>query len=123
MTRPLELLIGIVSVAMFVGTLVAIPWFVRRLPADHFVRPPPQRSLAKRIAQNLLGVAFIAAGIAMLFLPGQGVVTILIGLSIVDLPVKHRVMRWLLQRPAIQEGVQRLRARAGKPPLVIPSHA
>ncbi|MBX3200331.1 MAG: hypothetical protein KF894_19495 [Labilithrix sp.] len=124
MTRPpLELVIGIVSVAMFLGTLVAIPWVVRRLPADHFVRPPPQHGLARRIAQNLLGVTFIAAGIAMLVLPGQGILTILIGVSIVDLPVKHRLMRWLLLRPAIQDGIQRLRARAGKPPLLLPPHA
>ncbi|MBX3212840.1 MAG: hypothetical protein KF850_12450 [Labilithrix sp.] len=124
MTRhPLELVIGIMSVAMFLGTLVAIPWFVRRLPADYFVRPPPERGLAKRIAQNLLGVTFIAAGIAMLVLPGQGILTILIGVSIVDLPVKHRLMRWLLLRPAIQDGIQRLRTRAGKPPLLLPAHA
>ena len=123
MSRTLELIIGIVSVTMFVGTLAAIPWLVRRLPPDYFVRPPPKHSLPKKIVRNVLGFALIAAGIAMLVLPGQGILTILIGLSIVDLPVKHRIMRWLLQRPKIQEGVQRLRSKAGKPPLVIPAHA
>ncbi|MBX3219481.1 MAG: hypothetical protein KF795_03110 [Labilithrix sp.] len=123
MVRTLELVIGIVSVAMFVGTLAALPWFVRRLPADHFVRPPPKRGLARRIAQNLVGSTFIAAGIAMLVLPGQGIVTILIGLSIVDLPIRRRAVRWLLRQPAIEQAVQRLRERDGKPPLVIPEHA
>lgn len=123
MSRTVELIIGIVSITMFVGTLAAIPWLVRRLPADYFVRPPPQHSLPKKIARNVLGFALIAAGIAMLVLPGQGIITVLIGLSIVDLPIKHRVIRWLLQQPKIQEGVQRLRSKAGKPPLVIPKHA
>lgn len=123
MPRVLELTLGIVSVAMFVGMLVAVPWFVRRLPADYFVRPPPKHSLPKKIARNVLGVLLIAAGIAMLVLPGQGVITILLGLSIIDLPIKHRILRWLFERPTIQEGVQRLRAKAGKPPLVIPVHA
>ena len=122
MSHTVEVIIGIVSITMFVGTLATIPWLVRRLPADYFVRPPPQHSLPKKIARNVLGFALIAAGIAMLVLPGQGILTALIGLSIVDLPIKHRVIRWLLQRPKIQEGVQRLRSTAGKPPLVIPKH-
>lgn len=123
MSRTVELIVGIVSITMFVGTLAAIPWLIRRLPADYFVRPPPKHSLPKKIARNVLGFALIAAGIAMLVLPGQGIITVLIGLSIVDLPVKHRIMQWLLERPKIQEGVQRLRSKAGKPPLVIPKHA
>jgi hypothetical protein len=123
MSRTVELIIGIVSITMFVGTLAAIPWLVRRLPADYFVRPPPNHPLPKKIARNLLGFTLIAAGIAMLVLPGQGIITVLIGLSIVDLPIKHRIVRWLLQRPKIQEGVQRLRSKAGKPPLIIPKHA
>ena len=59
-------------------------------------------------------------GIAMLVLPGQGIITILFGLSIVDLRIKRRVLRWLLERPAIEKSVQRLREKAGQPPLVIP---
>jgi hypothetical protein len=122
MSRVLELVLGIVSVAMFVGMLVAIPWFVRRLPADYFVRPPPEHSLPKKVARNVLGFVLIAAGIAMLVLPGQGIITILFGLSIIDLPIKHRILRWLFERPTIQEGVQRLRAKTGQPPLIIPAH-
>jgi hypothetical protein len=108
---------------MFVGTLAAIPWFVRRLPADYFVRPPPKHTLPVIIARNLLGVALIAAGIAMLILPGQGVLTILIGLSIVDLPIKHRIVQWCLEKRTIQEGLQHLRSKVGKPPLILPSRA
>jgi len=123
MSRTVELIIAIVSITMFIGTLAAIPWLVRRLPADYFVRPPPKHSLVHKIARNVLGFALIAAGLAMLVLPGQGIITVIIGLSIVDLPIKHRIVRWLLARPKIQAGVQRLRAKAGKPPLVIPKHA
>ena len=41
MSQTAEFILGIVSVAMFVGTLAAIPWVVRRLPEDYFVGPPP----------------------------------------------------------------------------------
>jgi hypothetical protein len=122
-THTVELVLGIVSVVFFVGTIAAIPWAVRRLPADYFVRPPPQHALLKKIARNVLGALLIIAGIAMLVLPGQGILTILVGLSIVDLPIKHRIMRWLLQQPKVRDGIQHLRESGGKPPLVIPAHA
>ncbi len=122
MARTLELIVAIASIAMFVGTLAAIPWLVRRLPVDHFVRPPPKHSVPKMIARNVLGFILVAAGIAMLVLPGQGILTILLGLSIVDLPIRQRVFRWLLLRPRVVEVMQGLRTRAGKPPLVIPAH-
>ncbi|MBN9165147.1 MAG: hypothetical protein BGO98_16330 [Myxococcales bacterium 68-20] len=122
MARTLELIVAIASIAMFVGTLAAIPWLVRRLPADHFVRAPPKHSLPKMIARNVLGFILVAAGIAMLVLPGQGVLTILLGLSIIDLPIRQRVFRWLLMRPKVVEVMQGLRTKGGKPPLVIPEH-
>jgi hypothetical protein len=120
MSRTVELIIGFASVTMFVGTIAAIPWLVRRLPEDYFVRPPPNRPLPLRIARNVLGFALVAAGIALLVLPGQGVLTILIGLSILDLPIKDRMIRRILQHPKILEAVQHARAKAGKPPLVVP---
>jgi hypothetical protein len=110
------------SIAMFVGSIVAIPWFVRRLPADHFVRPPKTHSLMTKVLRNAGGAVLVALGLAMLVLPGQGLIAILFGLSVMDLEVKHKVMRSLLGRKHIQELVQRIRAKAGKPPLVIPEH-
>lgn len=120
MPRGLEIAIVIVSVAMFVGTIALIPWLVRRMPEDYFVRAPPKHSLAVKVGRNVLGLLLIAAGAAMLVLPGQGVLTILIGLSILDLPVKHRIMRRILLRPGVRRAVEALRSRAGKPPLVLP---
>ena len=122
-SQTVEIVVGVASAAMFVGSILAIPWLVRRLPADYFVRPPPRRSLPVTILRNVVAVVLIALGLAMLVLPGQGIVTVVIGLSLLDLPIKHRALRWLLQRRKIQEGVQRLRAKKGKPPLVIPQAA
>jgi hypothetical protein len=122
MSRTLELTLWIATIAMFVAMLVGVPWFLSRVPADYFVRPPSKQSLPRKIARNILGFTLVAAGIAMLVLPGQGIVTILFGLSIVDLPVKRRIVRWLLERPGIEKAVQGLRAKAGKPALVIPTH-
>ena len=120
MPRTWELIVGIVSMVMMVGTLAAVPSIVRRMPTDFFVRPPPQRPLLWRIGRNVLGLALLAAGAAMLVLPGQGVITLMVGLAIVDLPVRRRVLVGLLKRRAVRQGLQRLRARVGAPPLVFP---
>jgi hypothetical protein len=120
MSRTLELLLGIASIVMAVGMLAAIPWVVRRLPQDYFVRPTGSRSLPVRVFRNSVAVLLVSLGAALLVLPGQGIVTILLGLSILDLPIKHRALAWLFRRPKIQHGIQRLRAKVGRPPLLIP---
>ncbi len=120
MSRTTELVLGVLSLAMFLGMLLAIPWVIRRLPADHFVRPRAKAALHKTIARNVIGTFLIAAGVAMLVLPGQGILTILLGLSIIDLPVKRRLFRWLLRRPGVAHAVQRMRERGGQPALILP---
>lgn len=119
--RWLEVTLFAVSIAMFVGSLVAIPWLIRRLPPDHFTRPPEPRSRKSKVLRNVGGAILVALGIAMLVLPGQGIIAVLFGLSLMDLKVKTKIMRRLLGRKKIQEGVQRIRSKAGKPPLTIPS--
>lgn len=118
--RALQVALVVVSVLMFVGSIVAIPWVIRRLPAEHFVRPPRERALGTKILRNVAGVVVIGLGVAMLVLPGQGIIAILCGLSIMDLKVKRKVIRRMLCQPRIERAVQHIRAKAGKPPLVIP---
>jgi hypothetical protein len=118
-----------VSIATFVGSLVAIPWLIARLPADHFVpvkrpRPAERRHPVLRIAllilKNLIGGLLVLAGVAMLVLPGQGLLAILMGLVLLDYPGKHRFERWLIRRRAIRRPVDWIRRRAGREPLRLP---
>ena len=59
------------------------------------------------------------AGIAMLVLPGQGVLAILIGIMLLDVPGKYRFERWLVMRPPVWRAVAWLRTKAGKDPLTL----
>ena len=86
----LLLWLAVSSLFMFVGTLIAIPVILVRLPADYFdIRKPrpwmeahhPILRVVGHLLKNLVGLDFVLAGLAMLLLPGQGVLTILIGLS------------------------------------------
>jgi hypothetical protein len=49
------------------------------------------------LLKNLLGYALIVAGIVMSvpFIPGQGILTLFVGLAIADWPGKRRFFRWL----------------------------
>lgn len=108
------------SALLLIVGLLALPWIVGRLPADHFVSPPGRSHPALRIVRNAFGVLVLASGVAMLVLPGQGLLTLLAGLMLVDFPGKRRLLVALLRRPEIGRAVDALRRRAGRPPLELP---
>lgn len=120
-------LLGLISVLTFIGSLVAIPWIIGKLPVDYFVRHRSEVEerhkrhpfLAKiiRIARNCFGFLFFLAGMAMLFLPGQGIITILIGISFMDFPKKHALVDYLIQRPRVVRVLNWIRRKEKKPPF------
>lgn len=73
------------------------------------------------ILKNLLGVFLIALGILLSLpgIPGQGLLTILLGLIMLDIPGKRPLEARIVQRPAILSSINKLRARFDKPPLVL----
>ena len=125
--QSLLLALGAGSIAMFVGTLVAVPFVICRLPRDIYVRRRAPRArpvglgAVLALARNLFGLAIIAAGILMLVLPGQGLLTIVIGVALVDFPGKHAVERRLIGHPRVIDAMNALRERFGRPPLESPA--
>lgn len=127
MPVPVLWWIGIGSMVTFVGTLIVIPMLVVRMPADYLEEkrdagcrdgaPAPVWRLPYLIVKNVVGALLVLAGIAMLFLPGQGVITIVIGLSLVNFPGRKRLVRYLLRRPGVLKTMNWLRAKAGKAPI------
>ena len=116
------------SLFMFVGTLVAIPIILMRLPADYFdIRIPrpwmenhhPVLRVMGHVVKNLVGAIFLFAGLLMLFLPGQGVLTMLIGLSLVEFPGKRRLEAKIVGQPTVLNTINSMRAKFDKPPLII----
>ncbi len=112
--------IVVASLAMVVGSVWGAKRFIVRAPPDYFVRPPPKRSGGARLVRWIAGVPIVLAGVAMLVLPGQGVLTILLGLLILDLPIQRRVAKWLVARPAVYRTISGWRSAAGRPPLEMP---
>lgn len=115
------------TVATFAGSLFVVGVLVVRMPADWFAgqrRPVPSTPLRwfGRILKNVLGWMLVAAGLVMAIplVPGQGLLTIAIGVSLVEFPGKWRLERAIVFRPRVLATINRLRARYGRPPLVPP---
>ena len=74
------------------------------------------------IARNLAGWLFITVGLflAVPGVPGQGLLTIFIGVLLIDFPNKYRLERWLVTRPGVLPLLTRLRIRFGRPPFELP---
>lgn len=107
---------GGLSVVLLVAGVLAVPVAVARLPEDFFTREDRKPSLWL----NILGWGLIVAGAAMLILPGPGAIALLAGIVLADFPGKRRFLRWFLARGRIFEGLNRIRAKRGKPPLQRP---
>ncbi len=123
--------LGLLSLALFVVSLVVFPLVVANLPVDYFVRDKRDPAHQKRrhpviwallaVVKNIIGIVLILAGIAMLVLPGQGILTILMGVALANFPGKFVLERGLVSRTAVAIGLNRIREMAGKPRLELPS--
>jgi hypothetical protein len=73
------------------------------------------------LLKNVLGLFLIVLGILLSLpgVPGQGILTILLGLIMLDIPGKRPLEAKIIQRPSILAAVNRLRAKYSKPPLVM----
>ena len=119
----------LVSGIFFFATLIAVPIILIRLPHNYFLLPDRHRvpwankhpllRLPLLLAKNLLGIIFVFAGILMLALPGQGLLTIIIGLVLMDFPGKYHAERWVISRHSILFTSNWIRKKAGKPALVV----
>lgn len=116
-------LLGLGSIVMFVGSAVLIPYAIILLPVDFFARIPekpftrrhPLAAFLLIIFRNALGGVLLVAGIIMLFVPGQGLLTILIGLALIDFPGKHTLLLRMVSNPRVYEATNGIRRWAGKP--------
>jgi hypothetical protein len=119
------MLIG--SAVMFGGAFVLVPILLARIPEDYFAEPRRANAELARVhsalrwilivSKNLLGLTCLFFGALMLVLPGQGILTLLLGVSLLDYPGKFRLQRWLVGRKGVLDSINWIRAKRGVPPL------
>tara|TARA_A100001015_G_C14980393_1_gene709201 strand:- start:1248 stop:1664 length:417 start_codon:yes stop_codon:yes gene_type:complete len=111
--------LGIGSSVCFALSLIAIPMVIKRLPADYFVtaalRQAPAtlsfRCILVSLCKNLVGLSLILAGLVMLITPGQGILTIIVGILLGDFPGKLRFERWLIAQAPVKQSLNWIRRK------------
>lgn len=118
----------VISVLLAIGSAALATAIVVHWSPDRFKKRDDDRFLPDhhpvlrvlgRIGKNLAGVVLVLLGIIMALpgVPGQGLLVIVIGVTLMDFPGKRRLELWFLHRPALFRAINRLRGRFHKPPL------
>ena len=119
--------LGLLSLIMLVATLLAVPLIIVSLPSRYLNEEKDRLSEIQSIwrwpflvVKNMMGVLLVLAGLAMLVLPGQGLLTLAIGLGLMNFPGKRNLIRRLIGQPIVLRTINRWRAKAHKDPLEAP---
>lgn len=127
--RGILLGVGLFAIT-FCASLAVISFILVKVPPTYFQESHPRDFWVDRhavirwagvILKNLLGVVLVLLGILMSLpgVPGQGLLTILLGVMLLDFPGKRHLEHKLVSRPAILAKINRLRHKFSKPPLVL----
>ena len=119
----LALSVGLAIVSLAVATAVVVTW-----PADRFKPGGAGAFLATHhtavrivahVGKNVAGVILLLLGVVMALpgVPGQGFLTMIIGLTLVDFPGKLNLERRLVGRPFVLRKLNALRHRFKRPAL------
>ena len=117
----------LISLGMSFGAIAVV---MLKIPANYFSSHYVQDFLPNSswivrwgavILKNIFGVLLICLGILLSLpgVPGQGILTILLGLIMLDIPGKRPLEARIIKRPAVLGAINKLRARYNKPPLVM----
>ena len=72
------------------------------------------------LLKNLIGALFLLMGLIMLFVPGQGLLTLLIGTMLIDFPGKRGLELRFIRNRRIAGAANWIRAKAGRNPIQLP---
>jgi len=115
------------SIVTFFATIIVVPIVLVRMDEDYFVNEETPSTRFRGVhpllrafilvGKNVLAVLLLFLGFLLLFLPGQGLLTIVLGVLLLDFPGRYKLKRSLISRPKILHMVNRLRERYGRAPI------
>ena len=126
-----SVLLGVlIFLLTFSISLAIVSVIMVKIPADYFKKDrsskvlpdshPAIRFLAVA-GKNILGVLLVIVGILLSLpgVPGQGILTILLGVMLLDFPGRRDLERKLVSRPQVLKTINKLRQKFDKPKLVL----
>ena len=127
-------LIVVLTTTASIAYFVVITYFITQMDKQYFVRRKTSEeglinhlhltsmnrsvACAVKIAKIILGIGLLVCGILMLVLPGQGLITILIGLSLIPFPGKDKMEQRILSRHSVRSTLNWIRVKAKKEPFI-----
>lgn len=124
-------LMGLLSVLSFAIGLICVPWLINKLDDDFFTLQNHKKRIRKRREQHPLmmvvamiirhcaGFILLVAGLTMLFIPGQGVLTILAALVLMEFPGKYRLVMAIVRQKRIRRVLDWIRKKGDREPFVL----
>lgn len=127
-----QILWGIlIFILSLVVSTIASVFVILQLSENHFntdaasseLERPRWRRVLGMVLKNALGVSLVVLGLVMSLpgVPGQGLLTMFIGVVLLDLPGKRAFERRIIAKPKILHACNRLRIRFGKKPFTLES--
>lgn len=124
------LLGALLFLVTFSINLAIVSFVLVKIPANYFSKDHSRAFLSERppvirylgvVGKNLLGVLLVTLGIVLSLpgVPGQGILTILLGMMLLDFPGRRSLEHKLVNRPSVSKTINKLRHRFGKPSLVL----
>ena len=120
--------VALFSSLAFLCSLVVMPFVVIHMPHDYFARQDRRDSRSNRyaliqvfflIGKNVIGWLLLFAGLLMLFLPGPGLLSMLLGLVFATVPGKRRMIKKILGMAAVRTAIASMREKRNKLPLIL----
>jgi hypothetical protein len=122
------LLGALLFVVTFAISLGIVAFIMVKIPAHYFRKDHSQEFLSGYhpairavgfIGKNVLGVLLVTLGIVMSIpgVPGQGILTILLGIMLLDFPGRRSLEFKLVSQPRVFKAINKLRHRFAKPSL------
>ncbi|MEM8954266.1 MAG: hypothetical protein AAGD22_08960 [Verrucomicrobiota bacterium] len=120
--------LGGASVFMLIGSMTITAIVIVRIKEDYFL-PNRAESFADLhpllrwtglVLKNIAGLFLIIAGAVMVFIPGQGLIVMFIGLMLMNFPGKRKLELALIRRPPVHRAINWLRSKAKRAPLILP---
>jgi hypothetical protein len=118
------------SAVLFVGSLIVMPILLSRMRPDYFVRRRSTKESGSDrhsmprlfwiVVKNIVGFVLLLMGIAMLVLPGQGLLTILTATTLLNFPGKRKLELRIVRQRHVRRAIDWVRKRAKQPPLILP---
>lgn len=122
--------LGALTVVSLLTAMFAVPWAVAQMAPDYFLPDRDRRRAfadlhpvlrwTGLIVKNVLGGLLVTLGVVFLLTPGQGLLTILAGLLLMNFPGKRALELWIIRFPLVLRAANWLRARRHREPLQVP---